>query len=376
MLKYNTEAIHEIINSLHDALFVYNSSDKIVYANCKMSELYGYTFEELLNLSFGELSLGKPPYDEKVADQRIQNTKPGCDQVFEWIGRKKNGETFWAEVILCCTKIEETPIVIATIRNIEDRKAAEQILLKNKQELEENLKTKTKQLEEANKELESFAYSVSHDLRAPLRAINGFTRILTEDYAAKIDSEGQRICHVIQNEAAHMGQLIDDLLSFSRLSRATMQISLIDMKQLAQLVFLELIGQSKTKEIDFILNDLPKVEGDLSLLRQVWTNLLSNAIKFTSKKEQPRIEISSIEKAAETIFCIKDNGAGFDMRYVDKLFGVFQRLHSQQEFDGTGVGLAIVQRILSRHGGRAWAEGTIDQGATFYFSLPNKNKAL
>jgi len=262
--------------------------------------------------------------------------------------------------------------IVGSFHDITERKMVEDRIKKLNEELEDRVKTRTKQIEEVNKELEAFAYSVSHDLRAPLRAISGFTRILTEDYATKFDAEGQRVCGVIQDEAVRMGVLIDDLLSFSRLSRSSMQTSVINMKQLIQQVYSELIRQTKPKEIEFILNDLPEAEGDYNLLQQVWINLLSNAIKYTSKKEQPRIEVGYTTEASETIFYIKDNGAGFDMKYAGKLFGVFQRLHSQEEFDGTGVGLAIVQRIIFRHNGRVWAEGIIDQGATFYFSLPTK----
>jgi len=228
------------------------------------------------------------------------------------------------------------------------------------------------QREAANNELEAFSYSVSHDLRAPLRAIDGYTRILVEDYESILDSEGKRVCSVISKEARRMGQLIDDLLSFSRLGRREIYYSKIDMKSLVISVFNELLKEEKTSHIDFQISKLPAARGDSSLIRQVWVNLLSNAIKFTSKKEQAVIEVGSSVKTNEIIYYVRDNGAGFDMEYSNKLFGVFQRLHSESEFSGTGVGLAIVQRIIRRHGGRVWAEGEVEKGATFYFVLPRK----
>jgi light-regulated signal transduction histidine kinase (bacteriophytochrome) len=252
--------------------------------------------------------------------------------------------------------------------DITERKRAEQAI----RQLNADLEAQAEQLQAANKELEAFSYSVSHDLRAPLRAIDGFTRILVEDYESLLDEEGKRICGVISREARRMGQLIDDLLSFSRLGRKEMYTSRIDMNALAAAVFEELIKEETRERIDFELARLPMARGDTSLIRQVWVNLLSNAIKFTSKKERSVIEVGSKHTREENIYYVRDNGAGFDMEYANKLFGVFQRLHSESEFNGTGVGLAIVQRIVRRHGGRVWAQGEAEKGATFYFALPRK----
>jgi light-regulated signal transduction histidine kinase (bacteriophytochrome) len=253
-------------------------------------------------------------------------------------------------------------------RDITGRKHAEQAI----RQLNTDLERKAGQLEVANRELEAFSYSVSHDLRAPLRAIDGYTRILVEDYEEKLDAEGRRICGVISAEARRMGQLIDDLLAFSRLGRKEMFASRIDMNALAESVFAELVQPPDRERIDFQLSKLPAARGDLALIHQVWVNLLSNAIKFTSKKDRPVIEIKGKQTREENIYLVRDNGAGFDMEYAGKLFGVFQRLHGESEFEGTGVGLAIVQRIIRRHGGRVWAEGAVEKGATFYFSLPRK----
>lgn len=232
------------------------------------------------------------------------------------------------------------------------------------------LEGERKKLELSNKELEAFSYSVSHDLRAPLRAIDGFTRILLEDHAEILDQDGKRVCNVIRTNTRKMGQLIDDLLTFSRLSRFDMQRSEIDMKTLANSIFYELTTPEMRERILFNVDDLHAAFGDPTMIRQVWANLLSNAIKFSSQKEQAKIEISSSLKNNMLTYQISDNGVGFEMKYVDKIFGVFQRLHSAKDFEGTGVGLAIVQRVIHRHGGQIMAESGTQGGASFIFSLP------
>lgn len=245
--------------------------------------------------------------------------------------------------------------------------------IKNLNLKSEELQSSTMRLKAANKELEAFSYSVSHDLRAPLRAINGFVNILNEEYSGILDVEGKRICSIIHSNSVKMGQLIDDLLSFSRLIKSELHHSTIDMQNIVR----ELISEFQiSKELNpniIVLKELPQSIGDTNLIKQVWMNLISNAIKYSSKTTHPQIIIGASQNKNETIYFIKDNGVGFNKSYSHKLFGVFQRLHGANEFEGTGVGLAIVQRIVSRHGGRVWAEGEIDKGATFYFTLPIKN---
>lgn len=254
------------------------------------------------------------------------------------------------------------------VREVRQRKRADQALLEANHELLRH----AGQLEQANKELESFSYSVSHDLRVPLRAVAGYAGMLAEDYEQLLDDEGKRLLRVICDNSKRMGLLIDDLLAFSRLGKAVLSATNINMGALAQNAFEELRGRDDDQAVHFILDPLPPSSGDHTLLRQVWINLISNAIKYSSKAATPEIRISGTSNADESIYSIQDNGVGFDMQYADKLFGVFQRLHSAEEFPGTGVGLAIVQRIVLRHGGRVWAEGVIDQGATFHFSLPHR----
>lgn len=235
--------------------------------------------------------------------------------------------------------------------------------------LNEKLAREKMKLEDANKELDAFAYSVSHDLRTPLRAIDGFSRILMEDYEDELDNEGKRIINVIRDSTLKMGQLIDDILKLSRISRQEIRMSEIDMENLVKLVFDEL-KVPNNRDIQLDLKYLPLAYGDRTLIQQVFSNLISNSIKFTQTQEKTLIEVGGSIGKDESIYYVKDNGVGFDMRYVNKLFGLFQRLHSQEEFEGTGVGLSIVQRIIKRHNGRVWGEGKVDGGATIYFTLP------
>jgi signal transduction histidine kinase len=225
------------------------------------------------------------------------------------------------------------------------------------------------QLEAANKELEAFSYSVSHDLRAPLRAINGFAGIVVEDFGPLLPTDGQNYLERIRNGAKRMGELIDDLLAFSRLSRQPIKRQEVDMCGLAQIAYDELRPQRAGRKIELKESSLPPGHGDPALLKQVWVNLLSNAVKYSRGCQPAVIEIGCTESGTEKIYFVRDNGSGFDMQYAHKLFGVFQRLHRADEFEGTGVGLAIVQRIVQRHGGRVWAEAKENHGATFYFTL-------
>ncbi|HTL81112.1 MAG TPA: ATP-binding protein [Bacteroidia bacterium] len=234
---------------------------------------------------------------------------------------------------------------------------------------DENLADAVRELKLANDELESFSYSISHDLRAPLRAIDGYARILVEEYGEKLDEEGNRLVQVITNNTTKMARLIDDLLAFSRMGKQQIIKVKVNMFNLAKSVAEELLRYSPRQDTSINLRRFADAECDSSMMRLVYSNLISNAIKYSSKKDFPRIEIGSVVMNNVHVYFVRDNGAGFDMNYYDKLFGVFQRLHSAAEFEGTGVGLAIADRIIARHGGRIWAEGKVDEGATFYFTL-------
>jgi signal transduction histidine kinase len=247
---------------------------------------------------------------------------------------------------------------------IQRKRAAEQIDLLNA-----NLQRYTLELEAMNKELESFSYSVSHDLRAPLRAVDGYARMLEEDYGERLDEEGQRLLRVVRDSSTRMGRLIDDLLAFSRLGRQEPAARRVDMAGLVAEVVAETRGESRAA---VEVAPLPAADADRAMLKQVWLNLVGNAFKYSAKRADARIEIGAREEADEVVYWVRDNGVGFDMRYAAKLYGVFQRLHRAEEFPGTGVGLAIVQRVVTRHGGRVWAESKLGEGACFYFSLPRR----
>jgi light-regulated signal transduction histidine kinase (bacteriophytochrome) len=260
------------------------------------------------------------------------------------------------------------PLLLGIVQDITERKKTESEILQLNAGLEKKVRERTSQLEAVNKELEAFSYSVSHDLRAPLRIIDGFATILMED-AAGHDDKIVKHARTISRNATRMGQLVDDLLNFSRLGRTQMKVTDVNMRALVDQVLEELQAADTVRAATIRINKLQHAKGDGSLLKQVWVNLLSNAIKYSSKKEKPVIEVGMASDAPEPTWYVKDNGAGFSMDYASKLFGVFQRLHKQDEFDGTGVGLALVQRIVLRHGGKVWAEAKVNEGATFFFTI-------
>ena len=286
--------------------------------------------------------------------------------------RRKDGEkrllAWWCRVL----KDENGRVTgaLSSARDITDLKRAQEEILRLNAELEQRVLDRTAQLETANRELEAFSYSVSHDLRAPLRAIDGFSRMVLEDYGDKLDAEGNRRLNVVRTNTQHMDQLITDLLALSRVSKSELKVSRFDMTGMARSIYHEIASPEIQEKFVFTVALLPDSAGDPALLRQVWKNLLSNAVKFTNPRDERRIEITGHTEEGMNIYSIRDTGVGFNPNYTHKLFGVFQRLHKSSEFEGNGVGLAIVQRIIHRHGGRVWAEGKVNEGATFSFSLP------
>jgi PAS domain S-box-containing protein len=373
-LRESETRYRTVVETSPDGIAVSDLEGKIIACNQQDAEMWGYEkTEELVGKSSFDLIA---PEDRDRARSNLELTfKHGLTRNLEYNFIRRDGSRFIGELsVSLLTDNDGIPkSFVAITRDITQRKQAEEDVRQLNEELEARVAERTAQLESANKELEAFAYSVSHDLRAPLRAIDGYSRILLEDYCKSLDAEGRRICAVIGDSTRQMSRLIDDLLAFSRLSRVEMQSTPIDMEALARSVFLVLVPVADRARIEFRLSPLLPTVGDPATLHQVWVNLLANAVKFSSIRKRAVIEVGCQERGEEIVYFVRDNGAGFDMKYVSKLFGVFQRLHSAKEFEGTGVGLAIVQRVIQRHGGRVWAEGEEDKGASFYFSLPMHN---
>ncbi len=350
-----------------DGILIADSESNYVDANTSICQMLGYTHDELIGLHASNI----------VTEEEIQHIGPALNAIKaeanyhrEWQFRRKDGSIFPAEVI--ATKMPDGNL-LAMIHDITERKKIEKQIHQLNAELEQRVAERTAQLQVANKELEAFSYSVSHDLRAPLRHVAGFVELLKNDAGPLLSEKSNQHLATISKSAKRMGDLIDDLLAFSRVGRVEMQKTNVDLGGLVKEILTDLQGETKGRNIVWKIDPLPEVQADRSMLRQVLINLLANAVKFTRLRNPATIEVGCgpVEDNQITIF-VRDNGAGFDPKYTDKLFGVFQRLHSSSEFEGTGIGLANVQRIIQRHGGRVWAEGAVDQGATFYFLIPKQ----
>ncbi len=368
-LEASQKHFKALIENSSEAISLHNANGVILYQSPATERILGYSLRE---------NIGKNATDFFHPDDILLNA-PLMKEVMNNPGkpvgsihrmRHKNGKYIWTEgTATNLLHDQNVRAVVGNFHEITERKLAEDTLRKLNEELEERVKQRTIQLESANKELESFSYSVSHDLRAPLRAIYGYTQILVEDFSDKLEGNAARCIREVQANTKRMSALIDDLLSFSQLGRKTLHRSLFPMNEIVDMAFSELIELESDRNVAFVRQELPEVLVDPSTMKQVWVNLIANALKYTRNNSTPRIEIGCEETTTHFNFFIADNGAGFDMRFAGKLFGVFQRLHSDDEFEGTGVGLAIVQRIVAKHGGTVSATGKINEGATFHFSI-------
>lgn len=370
LLKSETNLRFVLSNS--DSAFVLLDTDGRVVMTNRVADQWA-VFEMDRNLQPGELFTDILPdsYHEKGV-AAVQAALAGLSYSYEDRYKKRDGNIGWYHVRLDSIKDEKgqvTGLCISVNDTTRYRSAQAEIKAMN-DSLEKKVKERTAELENANKELEAFTYSVSHDLMAPLRIIDGFSQVLLDDYRNKLDEDGLQTLQVIKRNATRMGELVNDLLNLARLGRANLVKRNVNMNDVVASVIDEMRFSTNKLEAKIKLQDLKPADCDHVLIKQVWANLLSNAIKYSKYREAPLIEIGCLEQKGQTVYFIKDNGVGFDLQYAGKLFGVFQRLHKPTEFPGTGVGLAIVHRIITRHGGKVWADAKIDDGAVFYFTLP------
>ena len=371
--KYAEEVnarLGRILDESLNEIYVFDTTEfRFLRVNRGAEKNLGYNREELHNKTACDI---KPEFDKQRFTEFVTPLLRGeCEELnFETLHQRKDGSTYPVDVHLQLSRAEQPFVFVAIILDITERKEAERKLQEYQEHLEDMVEQRTHNLVAVNRELESFCYSVSHDLRAPLRSIDGFSQALLEDYGNKLEEDAQGYLVRVRASTQRMGQLIDDLLKLSRVVRSDMNMLSVDMAELAREVESRLRESEPDRDVDFVVSGELCVQGDERLLLTMLENLLGNAWKFTANKDSARIGLGETKQEdGRTVYYIKDNGAGFDETYVHKLFEPFQRLHSMQEYEGTGVGLATVQRIIRRHGGDVWAEGKIDQGATVFFTL-------
>ena len=370
-LRQSEERARLMVESIRDyAIIMLDPDGRVVTWNDGARQIKGYAPEEIIGQHFSRF------YPKEIVESgfpQMELSEAAAKGRFENEGWRvrKDGSQFWANVVVTALRNTGGQLLgfVKVTRNLTERKQHEEDV----QKLNDDLQSRASQLEAANKELEAFSYSVSHDLRAPVRHIDGFVKLLDRQAGEKLDETAKRYLKIIAEAARQMGALIDDLLVFSRMGRTELRHSKVSLDALVHEAVDALQMETQGRHINWKIRKLPEVEGDPAMLRQVWINLIANAAKYSRSRNPAEIEVSCVQPSnGEHVFFVRDNGVGFDMKYADKLFGVFQRLHRADEFEGTGIGLANVRRIVSRHGGRTWAEGKIDGGATFYFSLPNQ----
>jgi len=369
LAEVNLRKLAAIVESSEDGMIGKDLNGVVTSWNKGAESLFGYSALEMVGQSIMKLI----PPERRDEETRILARIGRGEFVthFETVRRRKDGTDLDVSVTVSPIRDRTGRIIGASkvVRDITERKKAEAKILELNVTLEERVRERTAQLEAANRELEAFSYSVSHDLRAPLRAMDGFSQAVLEDYREQLPAEGQRYLGIIREGAQRMGALIDDLLTFSRLSRVSVSNQPVDMGRLVADALDDLGVKAGDSKVQVRLGELPPCHGDPALLKQVWLNLLSNALKYSRKRDTPVVEVGSETQDGKQVYVVKDNGTGFDMLYANKLFGVFQRLHRSDEYEGTGVGLAIVQRVIHRHGGSVWADAALDKGATFFFTV-------
>ncbi|MFQ5662671.1 MAG: PAS domain S-box protein [Terriglobia bacterium] len=371
-LRASEERTRLIVETAYDAFIAIDARGVITAWNAQAENIFGWSRAEAMGQSLASLVM--PPRYWEAHQQGLRHflatgEGPILNKQTEATALHRDGHEFPVELAVRAVRLGETHIFSAFVRDLTERKRAEEEIRKLNEHLERRVAERTAELAAANKELEAFAYSVSHDLRAPLRHIDGFSKILVEEFGPRLAPPARHYLARIQEGTRHMGLLVDDLLNLSRLGRKEVNRQLTGLSSLVDEVLRELRPEMDGRAIEWRVGQLPFVECDPVLMKQVLANLLSNALKFTRPRHPAVIEVSRTTTNGQPVIFVRDNGIGFSMKYADKLFGVFQRLHRQEDFEGTGVGLATVQRILHKHGGRVWAEAELDKGATFYFTL-------
>lgn len=371
MLLRSESILKFILGNTDSAFILLDTQGRITSANRVADEWAGIELDR--SLQPGELFTDILPVALRAKGKIIIDAGlTGTSYTYEDRYKRRDGVECWYHVKLDCIKDDKgnvTGLCITSTDTTRYRSAQATVKAMN-DSLEKKVKERTAELENANKELEAFTYSVSHDLMAPLRIIDGFSQVLLDDYRHKLDADGLQTLQVIKRNATRMGELVNDLLNLARLGRANLVKRSIDMNDIVAAVIDDMRFSTNKLAAMINLKDLKPAECDHVLIKQVWANLLSNAVKYSKNRENPLIEIGCTEQNGQTVYYIKDNGVGFDLQYAGKLFGVFQRLHKPTEFPGTGVGLAIVHRIITRHGGKVWADAKVNEGAVFYFTLP------
>ena len=367
-LKTSEEKLSIAFQNIPDVIMITSVQDgSIIEANESFFRVSQFTRADIAETSTLALSLWAVPGARDEFVSRLKESRRVLN--FETVFRKKSGEFFYGTISGELIQLQSLPCVLTIIHDIGERKRAEEEIQLLNATLEQRVRDRTAQLEAANRELEAFAYSVSHDLRAPLRSINGWSQAVLEDNGGQLDEQGHQYLARVNTETQRMGQLIDDLLQLSRITRSEMQIGTVNLSGLVQSIATHLQELNSRQRVEFIIQPDLMVHGDSRLLEIALTNLLDNACKFSRTQPAARVEFGCSRKEGQNIYFIRDNGVGFDMAYTRNLFGAFQRMHKQSEFPGTGIGLATVQRIIHRHGGTIWADAKIDQGAIFYFTL-------